>query len=74
MLARSSQHILTNPSVDRTIAYMKDTIKEMKSLHNKESTFVADGGVLAQVRRAPIGVVLCLGPFNYPMNGMSIRS
>ena len=25
-------------------------------------------GVLAQIRRGPLGVVLCLGPFNYPLN------
>ena len=27
-----------------------------------------DGGVLAQIKRAPIGVMLNLGPFNYPFN------
>ena len=27
-----------------------------------------EGGVLAQIRRAPIGVMLNLGPFNYPFN------
>ncbi len=25
-------------------------------------------GVLAQIRRAPFGVALCMGPFNYPLN------
>lgn len=25
-------------------------------------------GVVAQIRRAPLGVVLCSGPFNYPFN------
>jgi acyl-CoA reductase-like NAD-dependent aldehyde dehydrogenase len=24
--------------------------------------------VIAQIRRAPLGVILCLGPFNYPLN------
>lgn len=54
--------------VDRTIVYIKDTIKELKSLENRESTFTSDQGIFAQVRRAPLGVVLCLGPFNYPFN------
>eukprot|EP01112_Ceratiomyxa_fruticulosa_P014330 TRINITY_DN409_c0_g1_i1.p1 TRINITY_DN409_c0_g1~~TRINITY_DN409_c0_g1_i1.p1 ORF type:complete len:537 (+),score=108.95 TRINITY_DN409_c0_g1_i1:92-1702(+) len=54
--------------VDRTIAYIIDTIKEAKALHNRESTFTNDGGVFAHTRRAPLGVVLCLGPFNYPFN------
>ena len=25
-------------------------------------------GVVGQIRRAPLGVVLCMGPFNYPLN------
>jgi len=54
--------------VDRTIKYIADTIKELKTLENKESTFISDSGVFAQIRRAPIGLVLCLGPFNYPFN------
>eukprot|EP01113_Clastostelium_recurvatum_P001031 TRINITY_DN1043_c0_g1_i8.p1 TRINITY_DN1043_c0_g1~~TRINITY_DN1043_c0_g1_i8.p1 ORF type:complete len:534 (-),score=126.10 TRINITY_DN1043_c0_g1_i8:14-1615(-) len=54
--------------VDRTIIYIQDTIKEAKALHNRESTFTNDSGVFAHTRRAPIGVVLCLGPFNYPFN------
>jgi glyceraldehyde-3-phosphate dehydrogenase (NADP+) len=54
--------------VDRTIAYVKDTIKELKSMHNRESTFTSEAGIVAQIRRAPLGVVLCLGPFNYPFN------
>jgi glyceraldehyde-3-phosphate dehydrogenase (NADP+) len=29
---------------------------------------VTDGGFVAQFRRCPIGVVLCVGPFNYPFN------
>jgi len=54
--------------VDRTIKYVEDTIKALKDLENKDSTFHSDGGVVAQVRRAPFGVVLCCGPFNYPFN------
>eukprot|EP00047_Mylnosiga_fluctuans_P005926 m.243668 g.243668 ORF g.243668 m.243668 type:complete len:537 (+) comp14284_c0_seq1:43-1653(+) len=54
--------------VDRTIKYIADTIHALKSLENSQSTFVQDGGLLAQMRRMPIGVVLCVGPFNYPFN------
>lgn len=25
-------------------------------------------GIVAQIRRAPYGVVVCVGPFNYPFN------
>lgn len=54
--------------VDRTIKYIKDTIHALKTLENAQSTFVHDGGIVAQIRRAPYGVVLCVGPFNYPFN------
>ena len=54
--------------VDRTIKYVYDTISALKSLENKQSTFISDSGIVTQIRRAPLGVVLCLGPFNYPFN------
>ena len=54
--------------VDRTINYINDTINALKDLENKESTFTEDSGVIAQIRRAPYGVVVCLGPFNNPFN------
>eukprot|EP01114_Cavostelium_apophysatum_P004823 TRINITY_DN1521_c0_g1_i1.p1 TRINITY_DN1521_c0_g1~~TRINITY_DN1521_c0_g1_i1.p1 ORF type:complete len:369 (-),score=58.17 TRINITY_DN1521_c0_g1_i1:45-1151(-) len=54
--------------IDRTIAYILDTIKELKKMENSDSTFRSDSGVVAQIRRAPLGVVLCMGPFNYPFN------
>ena len=33
-----------------------------------DNVFLQEGGVCAQVKRAPIGVMLNLGPFNYPFN------
>jgi glyceraldehyde-3-phosphate dehydrogenase (NADP+) len=27
-----------------------------------------EAGFVAQIRRSPLGVVLCMGPFNYPLN------
>jgi glyceraldehyde-3-phosphate dehydrogenase (NADP+) len=53
---------------DRTIQYIDDTIAEVKNLDRESSRFRFAGGVMAQVRRAPLGVTLCLGPFNYPLN------
>jgi glyceraldehyde-3-phosphate dehydrogenase (NADP+) len=53
---------------DRTIEYLKDTITEYKLLHREGSHVTAVEGTIAQIRRGPIGVVLCLGPFNYPLN------
>ncbi|KAJ1474006.1 Aldehyde/histidinol dehydrogenase [Baffinella frigidus] len=53
---------------DRTIDYINATLKAAKECRNKESTLQDVSGVLAQVRRNPIGVMLNLGPFNYPFN------
>ena len=53
---------------DRTVVYLKDTIEEYKNLHREGSHINQVSGVLAQIRRGPLGVVLCLGPFNYPLN------
>ena len=53
---------------DRTIQYINDTVDEVKSMDREASRFQFAGGVMAQIRRAPLGVTLCMGPFNYPLN------
>lgn len=53
---------------DRTIQYINATIEEVKSLDRDSSRFQFAGGLMAQIRRAPLGVTLCMGPFNYPLN------
>jgi len=53
---------------DRTIQYIDDTIEEVKDLDRDSSRFQFAGGLMAQIRRAPLGVTLCMGPFNYPLN------
>lgn len=53
---------------DRTIEYINDTIEALKDLDRNSSRFTISEGILAQIRRAPLGVVLCMGPFNYPLN------
>jgi glyceraldehyde-3-phosphate dehydrogenase (NADP+) len=53
---------------DRTVDYIKDTIHALKELDRVSSRFVIEQGVIGQIRRAPLGVVLCMGPFNYPLN------
>lgn len=54
--------------VDRTVDYINATIVELKRLENSFSSFVQTGGVIGHERRAPLGVTLVLGPFNYPLN------
>lgn len=53
---------------DRTIVYINDTIEEVKKLDRGSNRFQFAGGLMAQIRRAPLGVTLCMGPFNYPLN------
>ncbi len=53
---------------DRTVEYINDTIDALKDLDRNSSRPVIKQGIIAQIRRAPLGVVLCMGPFNYPLN------
>ena len=53
---------------DRTVQYVEDTLDALKDLDRHSSRLVFEEGVMAQIRRAPLGVVLCMGPFNYPLN------
>lgn len=53
---------------DRTVDYIFDTIDALKDLDRVSSRFVIAQGVIGQIRRAPLGVTLCMGPFNYPLN------
>nr|WP_319492359.1 NADP-dependent glyceraldehyde-3-phosphate dehydrogenase [uncultured Desulfobacter sp.] len=53
---------------DRTIQYINDTLAALKDLDRTSSRFSMEEGIIGQIRRAPLGVVLCMGPFNYPLN------
>lgn len=53
---------------DRTVEYIIDTIADYKQLDRDSSKFHKKSGVYAHIRRGPLGVVLCLGPYNYPLN------
>lgn len=53
---------------DRTCDYINDTIKALKDLDRNAAKLVEEQGFMAQIRRVPLGVALCMGPFNYPLN------
>ena len=53
---------------DRTVDYIYDTVDAYKKLDQKSAKFEKEGGIHAHIRRSPLGVVLCLGPYNYPLN------
>jgi len=63
---------------DRTIAFGRSVIEVVRGLNNDDDGVADDeftgswqkynGSVMAYIRRAAIGIVLCLGPMNYPLN------
>lgn len=53
---------------DRTVEYIYATIDALKEVDRDSSRFTIEQGIIAQIRRSPLGVVLCMGPFNYPLN------
>ncbi len=53
---------------DRTIDYIGATIDALKDLDRASSRFVIEEGIIGQIRRSPLGVALCMGPCNYPLN------
>ncbi len=53
---------------DRTCDYIVDTINALKDLDRKSSNFIQEQGIMGQIRRVALGVALCMGPYNYPLN------
>lgn len=53
---------------DRTCDYIVDTIRAYKDLDRNSAKLIEDQGYMAQIRRVPLGVSLCMGPYNYPLN------
>lgn len=53
---------------DRTMLFIEATIKAFKEMDAVEGSWKTISGILARVRRAAIGIMLCMGPFNYPFN------
>jgi glyceraldehyde-3-phosphate dehydrogenase (NADP+) len=53
---------------DRTCDYIVDTIKGYKDLDRYSAKLIEEQGFMAQIRRVPLGVSLCMGPYNYPLN------
>ena len=58
----------SNKEFDRTVQYIYDTIDALKDIDRGSSRFKIEEGIIGQIRRSSLGVVLCMGPFNYPLN------
>ncbi len=52
---------------ERTLRYMEDTVDHMRRIDEDNRQFAFDGGFWGQVSYRPSGVVLCMGPSNYPL-------
>ena len=52
--------------VDRTVKFIRESIEELRKGYHVQRTTI--GSTLAYIKRAAIGVILALGPANYPLN------
>jgi glyceraldehyde-3-phosphate dehydrogenase (NADP+) len=53
---------------DRTFEYIKDTVAALRQMERDAAGPVIASGFAARIRRAPLGVALCMGPYNYAVN------
>lgn len=53
---------------DRTVQYIKATIVFFRKEDASSSAMKVISGTLLRIRRAAVGIILCIGPFNYPFN------
>jgi glyceraldehyde-3-phosphate dehydrogenase (NADP+) len=53
---------------DRTVDYIQDTIDALKNVDRLASRFEISSGIIGQIRRSPMGIVVSMGPYNYPLN------
>ena len=54
--------------LNSTVQYLQKAMSEAFKEDSNSTGWRTVSGVLAKERRAAIGIVMCLGPFNYPIN------
>lgn len=64
----SKNHRDSKKEFKRTIEYIEDSIKKLKEMITFSNDFILEGECIGQIKRSPLGVVLCMGPYNYPLN------
>jgi glyceraldehyde-3-phosphate dehydrogenase (NADP+) len=52
---------------DRTAGFLGRLLEDAGALERKAGRMKRDRGISGFVRREPLGVALCLGPYNYPL-------
>lgn len=50
---------------DRTLTYISASIDMLKTM---DQDWISTEGILSRTRRAAVGIILCVGPANYPLN------
>jgi aldehyde dehydrogenase (NAD+) len=53
---------------DRTVEYIEATAEALRQMEKDAAGPARAEGFVARIRRAPLGVALCLGPYNYAVN------
>jgi len=53
---------------DRTMSFGREVMQVLKNDDEFGGSWKSIGSTMAFVRRAAVGIVLCLGPMNYPLN------
>mmetsp|Transcript_24666 Transcript_24666/g.68102 ORF Transcript_24666/g.68102 Transcript_24666/m.68102 type:complete len:586 (+) Transcript_24666:105-1862(+) len=53
---------------DRTMSFGREVMEVLKNDDEFGGSWNSIGSTMAFVRRAAVGIVLCLGPMNYPLN------
>jgi len=52
----------------RTLKYIEDTLAALKIMEKEARLLKRAGDFIYQLRRCALGMCLCMGPFNYPLN------
>lgn len=47
---------------------VRNCVLFLEEMTRNLSRIVEEEGVSGQVKESPLGVVLCMGPYNYPLN------
>ena len=54
--------------VTRTIQYIRDSCDKLEELDQQWTNWTENSGLMINTTRNPRGIVLCMGPANYPLN------
>jgi glyceraldehyde-3-phosphate dehydrogenase (NADP+) len=53
--------------VERTVACIRDAAAAAQEIDGASRASLVEQGIMGEIRRAPLGVALCVGPYNFPL-------